>query len=95
MPRVKKKRSLTQYRVFASYRRRDRRSTTRVHMGRRTLKRGAIRLANSVARGWMAFERVHPRQVSVYMVPPGQKRGRLLYQVHFSPKLKRLIVEEL
>jgi hypothetical protein len=37
----------------------------------------------------------YPRRVSVYAVAPGQKRGHLIYQVHFNSKLGRLIAEEL
>jgi hypothetical protein len=88
--------SKTLYRIFASYRDRDRAqgSHARRPRGFTTSKRGSIRAARNAAREEMPLG-VFPRQVSVYAVPPGQSRGRLIYQCHWSRKHNRLVVEEL
>lgn len=85
IPRVPRVR----YDVWSSFRNPKR---PRTHVSTRTQKREAIRVARRQARlEWPD----RPRQVSVYRVEPGQTRGSLLYQVHYSPKLRRLIAEEL
>lgn len=87
---------LTTYVVFHSYRDRDRgrAKQSRYRLGRRiTRKREATRVANRLAQ--RKNMGVYPRQVSVYDVPPGKKRGTLVHQVHYNSKLQRLIKEEL
>lgn len=58
-----------------------------------TRKREAIRLARRLAYGTHPKWHV-PRQVSVYE-EEGTERPTLIYQVHYSVKLARLIAEEL
>lgn len=86
MPIAKKK--VTVYRTFSSFRGRNR----RFH-GAETNGRQAERRAKRIARKRHAG--AFPRQVSVYRVPPGQSRGKLIHQFHFSAKLGRLVHEEL
>lgn len=71
---------------------RSRRGFTRVHIAIDTNKRESIRTARRCAR--TKYSGQYPRQVSVYAHSKG-KRPTLLYQVHYSPKLRRLIAEEL
>lgn len=86
----------TTYEVFVSYRNRDRGSMpSRRLVIRQSQKRTAIRTANRQAQTRHRDRDCYPRQVSVYAVPPGKKRGTLVHQVHFNSKLGRLIKEEL
>lgn len=74
------------YAVWKSYR-----GQSRYVHSYHTQKRAAIRYARRLAK---AGPGPWPRQVSVY-AEDGTKNGSLLYQVHYSPKLGRLIAEEL
>ena len=90
------KQQRTQFEVWYSVRDRDRSpgQQSRGLYTRVTNKRRAIRYAKGRAKSRLGIG-CFPRQVSVYAVPPGQKRGTLVHQCHFNSKLGRLITEEL
>lgn len=86
MPIAKRKPKPEGYAVWKSYR-----GQSRYVHNYHTQKRLAIRYARRLAK---AGRGPWPRQVSVY-AENGTKNGSLVYQVHYSPKLRRLIAEEL